>query len=258
MGGDAMKKKRAAAFWRQKQYVIAGTLIILAVIGLTWFYTGEQTKERARKEQELAKQAKELEEQVALTQEETEEQVEAVSSFVAPEAENEKAEVASLEEEEQPEEEKEEPAKETTNVAETLHFSAEDGLSWPMQGDVILNYSMNQTVYFATLDQYKYNPGVVIAGNVNDKVYAVAKGQITHIANNEETGCTMTMDLGDGYTATYGQLKELNFKEGDYVEEGQVVGYVSEPTKYFAVEGSNLYFEIDKDGVPQDPVTMFQ
>lgn len=68
----------------------------------------------------------------------------------------------------------------------------------------------------------------------------------------------MTMDLGDGYTATYGQLKELNFKEGDYVEEGQVVGYVSEPTKYFAVEGSNLYFEIDKDGVPQDPVTMFQ
>lgn len=129
---------------------------------------------------------------------------------------------------------------------------------WPMEGDVILNYSMDSTVYFATLDQYKYNPAVMIAGEVNNKVYSVAKGQVTDISNNEVTGCTMTVDLGDGYQAIYGQLKEPNFAVGDYVESGHVLGYVAEPTKYFSVEGSNLYFALQKDGQPVDPVEYFQ
>ena len=63
----------------------------------------------------------------------------------------------------------------------------------------------------------------------------------------------MKQDLGDGYTAIYGQLKELTFDKGDNVECGQVVGYVSEPTKYYSVEGSNLYFAMEKDGKPIDP-----
>jgi len=144
----------------------------------------------------------------------------------------------------------------TTGKAQTLHFSEE--LLWPMEGNVIINYSMDSTVYFPTLDQYKYNPAVIIAGEVNDKVYAVAKGQIKSIENDEVTGCTVTVDLGDGYEAVYGQLKELNFAKGDYVEAGHVLGYVGEPTKYFTVEGSNLYFELDKDGTPVDPVAYFE
>lgn len=38
-------------------------------------------------------------------------------------------------------------------TTKTLHFAEEDGLNWPLQGNVVLNYSMDQTVYFATLDQ---------------------------------------------------------------------------------------------------------
>ena len=45
---------------------------------------------------------------------------------------------------------------------------------------------------------------------------------------------------------------------GDYVEAGHVLGYLAEPTKYFAVEGCNLYFELLKDGLPVDPVEYFQ
>ena len=68
----------------------------------------------------------------------------------------------------------------------------------------------------------------------------------------------MTVDLGDGYRAIYGQLKEPNFAVGDYVESGHVLGYVAEPTKYYSVEGSNLYFALQKDGQPVDPVAFFQ
>lgn len=153
-----------------------------------------------------------------------------------------------------------EPQEETPvgNVTqETLHFQPERGLIWPLEGPTLLDYSMDGTVYFPTLQQYQYNPAMVIGGDVNDKVYIVAKGKIISIETNEETGCTVTQDLGDGYTAVYGQLKELNFKEGDMVESGQVIGYVSEPTKYYSVEGPSIYFQILKDKVPMDPEELF-
>ena len=54
------------------------------------------------------------------------------------------------------------------------------------------------------------------------------------------------MTWGDGYRAIYGQLKEPNFAVGDYVESGHVLGYVAEPTKYYSMEGSNLYFALQK------------
>ena len=63
----------------------------------------------------------------------------------------------------------------------------------------------------------------------------------------------MKMLLGDGYAAVYGQLKELNFAKGDTPEAGQVLGYVSEPTKYYTTEGSNVYFQLKKDGKAVDP-----
>ena len=43
-------------------------------------------------------------------------------------------------------------------------------------------------------------------------------------------------------------------KEGDVLESGAVIGYVSEPTKYYSTEGSNVYFAMTKDGEPVDPV----
>lgn len=147
---------------------------------------------------------------------------------------------------------------ETAVVQEELHFSPDMGIDWPLEGNVILNYSMDATVHFVTLDQYKYNPAVIIEGEVNDKVCSVARGKITSIENNEVTGCTITVDLGDGYEAIYGQIKEPNFAVGDYVEAGHVIGYVAEPTKYFSVEGSNLYFAMEKDGVPMDPMEFFE
>lgn len=160
--------------------------------------------------------------------------------------------------EQQPEQQPESQAVETAAVPEELHFSPEQGIDWPLEGNVILNYSMDGTVHFVTLDQYKYNPAVIIEGEVNDKVCSVARGRITSIENNEVTGCTITVDLGDGYEAIYGQIKEPNFAVGDYVEAGHVIGYVAEPTKYFSLEGSNLYFAMEKDGVPMDPMEFFE
>ena len=141
-----------------------------------------------------------------------------------------------------------------SKAAVSLNFSPDSDLSWPLEGDVILNYSMDQTVYFATLDQYKYNPALIIAGKVNDPVNAAATGKITDISANEETGVTVTMDLGNGYQAVCGQLKEVLYKEGATVEAGNAIGYIAEPTKYYTVEGSNVYFQMNYQGAALDPL----
>ena len=150
------------------------------------------------------------------------------------------------------------PAVPTGTTTAELNFSESSELLWPLQGNVIMNYSMDQTVYYATLDSYRYNPAVIIAGEVNDKVTCAADGIITDISTNEETGCTVTMDLGNGYSAVYGQLKEVPFHAGAYVEAGDVLGYVSEPTKYYSVEGSNLYFALRHGEETIDPITFFE
>ena len=135
-----------------------------------------------------------------------------------------------------------------------MHFAASDTISWPLEGDVILNYSMDHSIYFATLDQYKYNPAVIIAGHVNDKVTAAADGQVIGVDTTAETGQTVTIGLGDSYQAIYGQLKELEVSAGDYVSQGDTIGYLAEPTKYYSVEGPNLYFAITKSGNPINPL----
>ncbi len=133
-------------------------------------------------------------------------------------------------------------------------FSLSEVLGWPVDGNVILSYSMDETVYFSTLDQYKYNPAIIISGEVGGEVLAAADGTIEKIEVDAQTGTTITMNLGDGYEAVYGQLKEVSFEEGDYVEKGEILGYLSEPTKYYSVEGPNLYFELRKDGKPVNPM----
>lgn len=267
-----MRNRRVSAFFNKKSYLIAAVFMVVAAFGMTGIYYTQQEKKQEEqlakeqeeqvrqakvedaareqeKKEEEARKIKEQEQAKAKEQEKKEEEeteTEAVSGIIPPENDNFMDEPEVIDSEVQ------------TPVEPVLHFDAETDLGWPLQGNVILNYSMDQTVYFATLDQYKYNPAVIIKADVNTPVKAVSGGKVTNVETNAETGATITVDMGDGYSAIYGQLKEIPKNTGDYVENGEILGYVSEPTKYYSVEGSNLYFELQKDGVPVDPMGYLQ
>ena len=136
----------------------------------------------------------------------------------------------------------------------TPNFTESSQLLWPVNGNVLMSYSMDKSVYFSTLDQYKYNPALVISGTLNDNVIAAAPGVVKSIDTMRETGTTVTVDMGNGYECLYGQLQDVQVKTGDYVNAKDVIGYVAEPTKYYSVEGCNLYFEMRKDGQPVNPM----
>ena len=293
MDGDNMRRGN---FFRRNQYKIAAVCLLAAVLGLTGMVMlrdGKKT-EQEPEQQTVAEEPEKTEtKQIALTDTETEEPIQKrqttkASTVIKPKKDTTKTDTKTdtkntvkpaeeaAEETDSETEIAEEIAKEPEVMTEPveqpetvetaapqpaaeveLHFNTDAGLLWPVEGSVILDYSMDQTVYFSTLDQYKYNPAVIISGSVNDKVKAAANGKITDISTNEVTGCTVTMDIGDGYTAIYGQLKEVPYEVGAYLESGNTIGFVSEPTKYYSLEGSNLYFSLEKDGAPVDPVEFF-
>lgn len=244
---------------KRYRYVVAATCLLLSAAGFIGLYATNQTKEEEQaKNQNIVEESEDLILGSNLWDAEYDEtdgnQLAEIDSDLSIEDET---NISSSETDIQQEIAQQEPVEDEVPVEtitpEVLHFNPENGLVWPIDGTVLLDYSMDSTIFFPTMQQYQYNPAMVISGKVNQKVYFVAKGRVTDISTNEETGCTVTQDIGDGYTAVYGQLKEVVFQVGDMVESGQVVGYVSEPTKYYSVEGSNVYFQILKDGVPIDP-----
>ena len=149
---------------------------------------------------------------------------------------------------------------ETTDVSASavnlpvVNFSEDTLMEWPVNGNILLDYSMDQTTYFPTLDQYKLSPAISVGAVEGAPVVAAVNGTVYSVEQNAQTGTTLTMELGNGYQAVYGQLTDLTVSEGDTVKKGTTIGYIAQPTKYYSTEGSNLYFAMRKNGEPIDPI----
>ena len=149
---------------------------------------------------------------------------------------------------------------ETTDVSASainlpaINFSEDTLMEWPVNGNILQDYSMDQTVYFSTLDQYKLSPAIAVGAVEGAPVVAAVNGTVYSVEQDIQTGTTVTMELGNGYQAIYGQLADLTVAEGDTVKKGTTIGYIAQPTKYYSTEGTNLYFEMKKDGEPIDPI----
>lgn len=148
---------------------------------------------------------------------------------------------------------------ESTELEETSAAAADhslnfgESLNWPIEGNILLDYNMENAVYFQTLQQYRCNPAVILEGTEGQSVLSAADGMVKSVSVSEETGVTLSVDLGSGYEAVYGQLQETAWSEGDFISAGEEIGKIASPTKYYSTEGPNLYFQILKDGVPTDP-----
>ena len=143
----------------------------------------------------------------------------------------------------------------STTVQPLLDFNEEDSLVWPIVGNILIDYSMDKTIYFETLQQYKYNPGIVIAATEGEIITAAANGRVTSVAYDPQLGNMIVMDLGNQYELTYGQLDNITVSEGSYVSTGDIIGSVAHPTKYYSAEGANIYFKLTKDGEPVNPMS---
>lgn len=145
-----------------------------------------------------------------------------------------------------------------TTIQPVLDFTEQDNLVWPITGDILINYSMDKTIYFPTLDQYKYHPAIVISASQGETITAAADGRVVSVSYDPQLGNTVVMDLGNQYELTYGQLDNVTVSEGSYVATGDIIGSVAPPTKYYSTEGANVYFKLTKDGEPVNPMSRLE
>ncbi len=251
-----MNKNERPSFLRGRGAAVGLVICFVAVIAIAGAYTFNNYK-------------KQMNEQVAKAEDQAEELTEdkskeaATDDIVLPEEDDKEEDGA---QEEQTETPQETPAQDgaaggeasASGAAADVWFSEDSTLTWPASGAVLIGYSMDQTVFFSTLEQYKYNPALIIGGEVGETISASAVGIVTNIEDTAQTGTTVTLDMGNGYSAVYGQLTDVPLSVGDYVASGETVGILNEPTKYYSVEGPNLYFEILKDGTPVDPMNFME
>ncbi|WP_072524310.1 M23 family metallopeptidase [Clostridium sp. Marseille-P3244] len=253
-----MNKNEKPSFLKGKGAAVGIVICFVAVIALVGAYTFSNYR-RDIKEQ----MAKADEQAEKLTEENTEETT--TDDIVLPEADEDTSdESEDLTESSQEADIQDSAAGDLKNAEVTgtdtsgVWFSEESTLAWPASGAVIMGYSMDQTVFFQTLEQYQYNPAMIIGGEVGETIGASAAGIVTNIEETAQTGTTVTLDMGNGYTAVYGQLTDVPLAVGDYVNAGETVGNLNEPTRYYSVEGPNLYFQILKDGSPVDPMNFME
>lgn len=258
-----MKKEKTL-----RMAITSALLLTVIAGGISMYRTGKDSDRKEQVQQEEAKEKEEQQETEKESQDVTvnEAQAEHTEELGDVTEETEEEEVTST----QPAETKEETLEtegqevqensqqETADASAVtvpeLNFTEDSQMLWPVNGQVLIDYSMDATTYFPTLDQYKYHDALVLGCEAGEPIQAAANGKVVSISENEETGTTMVMDLGNGYQAEYGQMKELAVEEGQTVESGTILGYVSEPTKYYVEEGANLYFAMKKDGKAIDPM----
>lgn len=153
-----------------------------------------------------------------------------------------------------PETEDAEAAEAAGNQVYSLNFASGETVGWPVRGNVIQYYSMDTTVYFPTLEQYKCSPAIEIQSEAGTVVSAPANARIAEVGTDAKIGGFVRLELGNDYQIILGQLTDICVSEGDYIARGAQIGTVASPTRYYVVEGDNLYFQMLHGEETVDPL----
>ncbi len=99
---------------------------------------------------------------------------------------------------------------------------------------------------------YTMHNGVDLAAYQGTSVYAAKSGTVTTAAYNYALGNYVVINHGDGYSTMYGHMTHFVVSEGDYVTQGQTIGYVGSTGVYST--GPHLHFTVYSNGGTVNPM----
>lgn len=97
----------------------------------------------------------------------------------------------------------------------------------------------------------RFHTGVDLAGNQGDPIYAIASGTVTSAGYGDAYGYNVSISHGNGYGSMYAHMTSYTVSVGQYVTQGQVIGYVGS-TGWST--GPHLHFEIYLNGATVNPM----
>lgn len=96
--------------------------------------------------------------------------------------------------------------------------------------------------------------GIDFGAKKGTPILASARGTVTWYTRDTdkgEYGKVVEINHGGGFTSIYAHCKSVTVREGDQVEQGDVIGYVGSTG---SANGAHLHFEIRHDGIPYNPL----
>jgi len=136
-----------------------------------------------------------------------------------------------------------------TESVNSSFASLKGHLPMPVAGSVISFFGIEKDLRFATVTR---NKGIEIETESGAPVKVVHQGKVVFASWMKGYGNLLVVDHGSGYYSVYAHLDKFTCKINDQLKTMEVVGEVGQGV--FS-ETPSLYFEIRKDGVPEDPLT---
>ena len=99
--------------------------------------------------------------------------------------------------------------------------------------------------------EYKMHNGIDMAVPEGTPIYAAKGGQVSIAAYSASAGNYVQINHGDGYRSVYMHMTGYTVKPGQYVAQGQLIGYVGNTG---ASKGNHLHFGISLNGSYVNPV----
>lgn len=120
-------------------------------------------------------------------------------------------------------------------------------LRWPVAGPVRTTFGRHKHPKFET---YTIHNGIEIAAAADTPVGAVHEGTVVFADLFRGYGLMVVLDHGDKHHTLYAHLAEARVAPGQRVAAGELIGTVGAT----GLGGAGLYFEVRREGRPQDPV----
>jgi murein DD-endopeptidase MepM/ murein hydrolase activator NlpD len=98
-----------------------------------------------------------------------------------------------------------------------------------------------------------YHPGLDIAGDKGQAVFATAAGIVTHAGRQGAYGNLIIIDHGFGLETRYGHLSGFQVHEGDRVQRGDLIGRLGSTGR---ATGTHLHYEVLANGRLLNPLKL--
>ena len=121
-------------------------------------------------------------------------------------------------------------------------------LPWPVSGKVLVPFGARKNSRFDTRVPH---PGVDLAVTVGQPVRAVFEGRVAFSDWFKGYGNLIILDHGEGFLTIYAHASERLVAAGDRIAAEQVIAKGGDTG---SLEGPRLYFEIWRNGKPEDPL----
>lgn len=130
---------------------------------------------------------------------------------------------------------------------------------YPVEGEVLRQYSMDELVYSNTLKEWTTHPGIDIESFLGAEVKAAMDGVVEKIEEDPLMGITITIDHGEGIKTIYANLSTANMvTEGQKIKAGQIISGVGRTAGKEILDAPHLHFELNIDGKPVNPDEYFK